>query len=240
MCFSNQGPQQPLLNTYNPIWRNLNIDSWNNIQDTLELLAQSTLQFQQSTNSMIQEHSTALTKLEIQLGQIEKEKPKEACCAYFHSEDPELYKDEELYILPKPYVLPLPFPRRFSHEYAPIKQHDEPPIDVLGETLSDIVFEAFPLSSNSIYCFSKSVSDSPCCFTSFQVPYLESLENDLLPFQEGKKLKFDNETLLPSQTKEDDMVSHFIHKERQKCHHNQVFKPLLPTKVWRYLDFLPA
>ncbi|RXH67390.1 hypothetical protein DVH24_027537 [Malus domestica] len=77
---------------------------------------------------------------------------------------------------------------------------------MLGETLSDIVFEALPLSSNLIDYFSKSVSDSPCCFTSFQ---------------EGKELKFDNDTLLPSQIKEKDMASHFIHKERRKCHHNR-------------------
>ena len=90
MCFSNQGPLQPLPNTYNPTWRNSDHGSWNNIEapnqafappsqqesidttleDTLKLLAQSTLQFQQSTSSMIQEHSTALTKLGIQLEQI--------------------------------------------------------------------------------------------------------------------------------------------------------------------------
>ncbi|KAB2595537.1 hypothetical protein D8674_030987 [Pyrus ussuriensis x Pyrus communis] len=76
------------------------------------------------------------------------------------------------------------------------------------------------------------------------VPHLECLEDDLLPFQEGKELKFNNETLLPTQTKEKDMVLHFIHKKRQKRHHNQVLveiqrtifkvppkKPLLPTKL---------
>lgn len=77
---------------------------------------------------MIQEHSIALTKLEIQLGQIvqalnehqsggddqeeDEELPKEACCAYFH-EVLELHKDEEPFIPPKPYVPPIHFPGRF-------------------------------------------------------------------------------------------------------------------------------
>lgn len=66
MCFSNQEPLQPLSNTYSPSWRNSDHGSWNNIEasnqafappsqresfdtlleDTFELLAQSTLQFQ--------------------------------------------------------------------------------------------------------------------------------------------------------------------------------------------------
>ena len=111
------------------------------------MLTQNNLQCQQSTSSIIQNHSIALTKLEIQVGPIVQalnEQPKEACCAYFH-EGPELYEDEELFIPPKPYVPPIPFPGRF------VKQNnDESPIDVLGETTSDIVFEAFPLSSNLI------------------------------------------------------------------------------------------
>ncbi|CAN6695302.1 unnamed protein product [Malus baccata var. baccata] len=166
--------------------RNSDHGSWNNIEapnqafappphqtpfdtsleDTLELLAQSTLQVQQSMSSMIQEHSTALTKLETQLGRIvqalNKQQPKEVCCTYFHSEVPEIYKDEEPYIPPKPYVLPISFPGRFVKQ-----KHNEPPIGVLGETMQDIVFKALPLSSNLIECFSKFVTDSPCCFTSF-------------------------------------------------------------------------
>ncbi|CAN6711669.1 unnamed protein product [Malus baccata var. baccata] len=137
-------------------------------------------------NNVIQNHSLALTKLEIQVGQIvqalnehqsdgddqeeKEEQPKEACCAYFH----------------KPYVPPIHFPGRFVKQ-----KHDESPINVLGETVPDIVFEALPISSNLI-------------------------------------------------------------EWRQKSHHNQVIveiqctifkvprkKPLLPTKVRRYLDFLP-
>ncbi|CAN6554677.1 unnamed protein product [Malus baccata var. baccata] len=148
MCFSNQEPLQPLSNTYSPAWRNSDHGSWNNIEalnqafappsqqeyldttlvDTLKPLAQSTLQFQQSTSSMIQEHSIALTKLEIQLGQIvqalnehqfggddqeeKEEQPKQTCCAYFH-EVLELYEDEKPFIPPKPYVQPISFLGRF-------------------------------------------------------------------------------------------------------------------------------
>ncbi|CAN6718669.1 unnamed protein product [Malus baccata var. baccata] len=149
-------------------------------------------------NSIIQNHSLALTKLEIEMGQIVQATN-------------EHQSDEEPYTPPKPYVPPIPFLGRFVKQ-----KHDEPLIDVLEEIVPDIVFEALPQSSNSIECFSKSMSDSPC-FTSFQ-----------------------------------DMASHFIHKERQKRHNNQVLveiqctifkvprkKPLLPTMVRRYLDFLP-
>ncbi|RXH70635.1 hypothetical protein DVH24_013381 [Malus domestica] len=106
-------------------------------------------------------HFIALSKLEIQVDQIvqtlneqqsgsdyqeeKEEQPKEACCAYFHSEVPEFYKDEEPYTPSKPYVPPVPFPRRFVKQ-----KHDEPPIDV---------------------------------------PYLESLGDDLLPYQEENELK---------------------------------------------------
>ncbi|RXH67375.1 hypothetical protein DVH24_027522, partial [Malus domestica] len=96
------------------------------LEDTLDLLTQSTLQFQRSTSSIIQNHSIALTKLEILLSQM-------------------------------PYVPPIPFPGRFVKQ-----KHDEPPIDVLEEIVLDIVFEALPQSSNSIECFSKSMSNSPC------------------------------------------------------------------------------
>ncbi|CAL9005427.1 unnamed protein product, partial [Prunus brigantina] len=40
------------------------------LEDTVKLLAQNTLQFQQTTNGALQQHSAALTKMEIQLGQI--------------------------------------------------------------------------------------------------------------------------------------------------------------------------
>ena len=48
------------------------------------------------------------------------------------------------------------------------------------------------------------MSDSPCCFTSFQVPYLEYLEDDLLPYQEENKLKLDDKSLLPIHHKKED------------------------------------
>ncbi|KAB2600397.1 hypothetical protein D8674_010668 [Pyrus ussuriensis x Pyrus communis] len=227
MCFSNQRPLQPLPNTYSP---QESFDT--TLEDTLKLLAQNNFQFQQSTSSIIQNHYLALTKLEIQVGQIvqainehqsdgddqeeKEEQPKEALCAYFHSEVLAFYEDDEPYTPPKPYVPPIRFPGRFVKQ-----KHDEPPIYVLEEIVPDIVFEALPQSSNPIEWFSKSMSDSPRCFKSFQVPYLESLEDDLLPFQDEKELKLDNETFLPSQTKEEDMVSHCIHKERRKRHHNQ-------------------
>ncbi|KAB2617278.1 hypothetical protein D8674_013147 [Pyrus ussuriensis x Pyrus communis] len=127
-----------------------------------------------------------------------EEQPKKACCAYFH-EVLELYEDEKPYTPPKPYVPPIPFPGRFVKQ-----KHDEPPIDVFEEIMPDIVFKALPLSSNSIDCFPKSVSDSPCCFTSLQVPSLESIRDDLLPYQEKNKLKLHDKSLLPIHHKKED------------------------------------
>ena len=84
----NQRPRNdPFSNTYNPGWRNHPNFSWSNnqnqnqasssfqpksssLEDTVKLLAQNTLQFQQTTNGALQQHSAALTKMEIQLGQI--------------------------------------------------------------------------------------------------------------------------------------------------------------------------
>ncbi|CAN6697883.1 unnamed protein product [Malus baccata var. baccata] len=73
-------------NTYNPSWRDHPNLSWRNnnqnqfqnfqpkpattLEDTVKLLAQNTLQFQQTTSSTFQQHSAALTKMETQLGQI--------------------------------------------------------------------------------------------------------------------------------------------------------------------------
>ncbi|KAB2608463.1 GDSL esterase/lipase [Pyrus ussuriensis x Pyrus communis] len=248
MCLFNQGPLQPLPNKYSPIWRNFHHDSWNKIEapnqafappsqqeffdttleDTLRLLAQNNLQFQQSTSSIIQNHSLALTKPEIQVGQIVQainEHQSGAFYAYFHSVVHTFYKDEEPYTLPKPYVPLIPFPGIFVKQ-----KHDEPPIDVLEEIVPNIVFEALRQSSNSIEWFSKSMSDSACCFTSFQVPDLESLEDDLLPFQDEKRIE------------EEDMVLHFIRKERQKRRYNQVLKEIQRTifKVPRKKSLLPT
>ncbi|KAB2611126.1 hypothetical protein D8674_019158 [Pyrus ussuriensis x Pyrus communis] len=71
-------------NTYNSSWRDHPNLSWKNnnqfqnfqpkpattLEDTVKLLAQNTLQFQHTTNSTLQQHSAALTKMETQLGQI--------------------------------------------------------------------------------------------------------------------------------------------------------------------------
>ncbi|KAB2614741.1 hypothetical protein D8674_021329 [Pyrus ussuriensis x Pyrus communis] len=215
------------------------------LEDTLDLLAQSASQFQQSTSGMIQEHSIALTKLEIQLGQIIQvlnEQP--------GSDGQDVNGEQSL---------------------------ESSCADIHREVLE---FEALSQSSNSLDFFSKVMLDSPCCFTSLQVPSLESFEDDLLPYQEKNKLKLDDESLLPIHHKKEDSeldneiaaLNEFhssieiiapatsstifedmlLHRERQKCHHNHVFveiqctmfkvprkKPLLPTKVQRYLDFLP-
>ncbi|KAB2631126.1 GDSL esterase/lipase [Pyrus ussuriensis x Pyrus communis] len=212
ISLSNQRPIHPLLNTYSPIWRDLNHDSWNNIQapnqtfapppqqtpfdtsleDTLDLLAQSASQFQQSTSIMIQEHSITLTKLEIQLGQIVQALNEQPC-----GDGQDVNGEQPL---------------------------ESSCADIHREVLE---FEAFSQSSTSLEFFPKVMLDSPCCFTSLQVPSLESFGDDLLPYQEKNKLK-------------------------RKYHHNQVLveiqrtifkvpqkKPLIPTKVWRYLDFLP-
>ncbi|RXH99567.1 hypothetical protein DVH24_021369 [Malus domestica] len=175
--------------------------------------------------------SEPLTNLEIQVGQIVQAINE--------------HQFGEPYIPPKPYVPPIPFPGRFVKQ-----KHDESPIDVLGETVPDIV------------------------------PSLESFGDDLLPYQEKNKLKLDDESLLPiHHMKEDSELDDEIAtlnkfhssieiialatsstifedmllcKERRKHHHNQVLmeiqhtifkvprkKPLIPTKVRRYLDFLP-
>ncbi|CAL9012109.1 unnamed protein product [Prunus brigantina] len=81
----NQRPRNdPFSNTYNPGWRDHPNLSWKNnnqfqnfqpkptttLEDTVKMLAQNTVQFQQTTNSALQQHSAALTKMETQLGQI--------------------------------------------------------------------------------------------------------------------------------------------------------------------------
>ncbi|CAN6567579.1 unnamed protein product [Malus baccata var. baccata] len=81
----NQRPRNDVYsNTYNSSWRDHPNLSWKNnnqfqnfqpkpattLEDTVKLLAQNTLQFQHTTNSTLQQHSAALTKMETQLGQI--------------------------------------------------------------------------------------------------------------------------------------------------------------------------
>ncbi|CAN6570922.1 unnamed protein product [Malus baccata var. baccata] len=83
----NQRPRNDVYsNTYNLSWRDHPKLSWRNnnqnqfqnfqpkpattLEDTVKLLAQNTLKFQQTTNSTFQQHSAALTKMETQLGQI--------------------------------------------------------------------------------------------------------------------------------------------------------------------------
>ncbi|KAB2606412.1 hypothetical protein D8674_006129 [Pyrus ussuriensis x Pyrus communis] len=81
-------------------------------------------------------------------------------------------------------------------------------------------------------------------FKDVYVPSLEYFGDDLLPYQEKNKLKLDDDSLLPIHHKKED--------SEQKHHHNQVLleiqrtifkvpqkKPLLSTKVRRYLDSLP-
>ncbi|VVA32708.1 Hypothetical predicted protein, partial [Prunus dulcis] len=78
----NQRPRNdPFSNTYNPGWRDHPNLSWKNnnqfqnfqpkpattLEDTVKMLAQNTVQFQQTTNSTLQQHSAALTKMETQL-----------------------------------------------------------------------------------------------------------------------------------------------------------------------------
>ncbi|CAL8993312.1 unnamed protein product [Prunus brigantina] len=74
----------PFSNTYNPGWRDHPNFSWKNnnqfqnfqpkpattLEDIVKMLARNTVQFQQTTNSTLQQHSAALTKMETQLGQI--------------------------------------------------------------------------------------------------------------------------------------------------------------------------
>ncbi|CAL9019025.1 unnamed protein product, partial [Prunus brigantina] len=81
----NQRPRNdPFSNTYNPGWRDHPNFSWKNnnqfqnfqpkpattLEDTCQNASSNTVQFQQTTNSTLQQHSAALTKMETQLGQI--------------------------------------------------------------------------------------------------------------------------------------------------------------------------
>ncbi|KAB2615455.1 hypothetical protein D8674_022043 [Pyrus ussuriensis x Pyrus communis] len=122
-------PQQPPLDT--------------SLEDTLELIAQSTLQFQQSTSSMIQEHSIALTKLEVQLGQIVQALNEQQPCG------------------------------------------DGQDVNVEQS-----------LESSCAYIHREVLE--------FEVPFLESLGDGLLPYQEENELKLDNESLLPIHHKKED------------------------------------
>ncbi|KAI5338660.1 hypothetical protein L3X38_017931 [Prunus dulcis] len=122
----NQRPRNdPFSNTYNPGWRDHPNLSWKNnnqfqnfqpkptttLEDTVKILAQNTVQFQQTTNSTLQQHSAALTKMETQLGptQEENEKPNDdtsnATSSY---EAPNFHKAE------KPCTPPIPFPGRLA------------------------------------------------------------------------------------------------------------------------------
>ncbi|KAI5338677.1 hypothetical protein L3X38_017949 [Prunus dulcis] len=82
--YNQRARNDPFSNTYNPGWRDHPNLSWKNnnqfqnfqpkpattLEDTVKMLAQNTVQFQQTTNSTLQQHSAALTKMETQLGQI--------------------------------------------------------------------------------------------------------------------------------------------------------------------------
>ncbi|KAI5343486.1 hypothetical protein L3X38_011362 [Prunus dulcis] len=122
----NQRPRNdPFSNTYNPGWRDHPNLSWKNnnqfqnfqpkpattFEDTVKMLAQNTVQFQQTTNSTLQQHSAALTKMETQLDptQEENEKPNDDPSKATSSfEAPNFHKAE------KPYSPPIPFPGRLA------------------------------------------------------------------------------------------------------------------------------
>ncbi|KAB2608502.1 hypothetical protein D8674_011670 [Pyrus ussuriensis x Pyrus communis] len=152
----------------------------------------------------------------------EAEQPKEACCAYFYNEVPKLFKDEEPYIPPKPYVPPIPFPRRFVKQ-----KHDEPPIDLDGKSLLPIHHKKEDLE----------LDDQIVALNEFHSS-LAATNSSMEIITPATSSKFFEDLLL--------------HKERRKQHHNKVLveiqrtifkvpqkKPLIPTKVWRYLDCLP-
>ncbi|KAB2620709.1 hypothetical protein D8674_037689 [Pyrus ussuriensis x Pyrus communis] len=102
-------------------------------------------------------------------------------------------------------------------------------------------FEALSQSSNSLEFFPKVMLDSPCCFTSLQ-PIHHKKENSELDDEIVALNEFHSSI---------EIIDMLLRMERQKHHHNQVLveiqrtifkvrqkKPLLPTKVRRYLDFL--
>ncbi|CAL8993408.1 unnamed protein product [Prunus brigantina] len=122
----NQRPRNdPFSNTYNPGWRDHPNFSWKNnnqfqnfqpkpattLEDTVKMLARNTVQFQQTTNSTLQQHSAALTKMETQLGPTQEENEKsndDPSNATFSYEAPSLHKAE------KPYTPPIPFLGRLA------------------------------------------------------------------------------------------------------------------------------
>ncbi|KAB2615214.1 hypothetical protein D8674_021802 [Pyrus ussuriensis x Pyrus communis] len=171
---------------------------------------------------MIQEHSIVLTKLEIQLGQIDQTLNEQLC-----GDGQDVNSEQPL---------------------------ESSCADIHREVLQ---FEALSQSSNSLEFFSKVMLDSPCRFTSLQVPSLESFGDDLLPYQEKNKLKLDDESLLPIHHKKEDLelddeivaLNEFhssieiivtatpstifedmlLCKERRKHHHNQVLVEIQRT-----------
>ncbi|RXH88471.1 hypothetical protein DVH24_000070 [Malus domestica] len=147
---------------------------------------------------MIQEHSTALTKLEIQLGLIVQELNEQPCG------DGQDVNDEQ--------------------------SLESSCADIHREVLE---FEALSQSSNSLEFFSKVMLDSPCCFTSLQVPSLESFGDDLLPYQEKNKLKLDDESLLPIHYKKEDSELDDEIAALNKFHSSiEIIAPATPSTIF--------
>ncbi|CAN6718852.1 unnamed protein product [Malus baccata var. baccata] len=176
---------------------------------------------------MIQEHSTALTKLEIQLGQdVNIEQSLESSCAYIHRQDLELevlsQSANSLEFFFKSYV---PSLESFGDDFLPYQEENKSKLD-----------------DKSLLPIHHKKEDSEL---DDEIDALNEFHLSLA----ATNLSIEIIAPATSSTIFKDML---LRKERRKHHHNQVFveiqrttfkdpqkKPLLPTKVQRYLDFLP-
>ncbi|KAB2631085.1 hypothetical protein D8674_008604 [Pyrus ussuriensis x Pyrus communis] len=167
--------------------------------------------------------------------QEKEEQLKKACCAYFHKV-PEFFENEESYTPTKPYIPPIPFPGRFVKQ-----KHDGPPIDVFEEIsfgddlLSNQEKNKLKLDDESLMPIHHKKEDSEL---DVEIAALNEFHSSI--------------KIIAPATSSTNFEGMLLRKERRKQHHNQVLveiqstifkvlqkKPLLPTKVRRYLDFLP-
>ncbi|KAB2609980.1 hypothetical protein D8674_039151 [Pyrus ussuriensis x Pyrus communis] len=169
-------------------------------------------------------YGESLTKLEIQLSQIVKALNEHQFGGDDQEKDEEQLKEAccayfhskvpKLYEDEEPYIPPRPYvpPILFPGRFVKQK-HDKPPIDVFEEIL--------PVHHKK--------EDS-------------ELDDDIAAlneFHSSLATTHSSIEIIAPATSSTIFEDLFFYKERRKHHHNQVLKPLIPTNVRRYLDFLP-
>ncbi|KAB2631069.1 hypothetical protein D8674_008588 [Pyrus ussuriensis x Pyrus communis] len=163
-----------------------------------------------------------------------------------------LFENEEPYTPPKPYVPPIHFPGRFVKQ-----KHDEPPTDVFEEIVFSMLFYIFT-GVPSLESFGDDLLPNQ------EKNKLKLDDESLMPIHHKKEdSELDDEIaalnefhssikIIVPATSSTNFEGMLLRKERRKHHHNQVLveiqntifkvlqkKPLIPTKVRRYIDFLP-